>query len=198
MCRRRARAGIVVMNAPGANSVSVAELAMALDPGAGATHSRRRRRDEARQVGEEEVPGRGSARQDRSASSGLGRIGQEVARRASAFGMTIVAHDPFVSEQTAAQLDVELVGLDDLFARADYVSLHMPSTDAARVISSTPNGWRSAEEGHPHRQHRARRPHRRSGAGRRHRSRDRLPAPRSTCSRKSRRSTIGCRCCRRS
>src|SRR4029453_11925088 len=66
--------------------------------------------------------------------AGLGRIGQEVARRASAFGMTIIAHDPFVSAQTAAQLDVELVDLDGLFSPPDFVSLHMPSTDHTRRL----------------------------------------------------------------
>ncbi len=66
--------------------------------------------------------------------AGLGRIGQEVARRAAAFGMRIIAHDPFISEQVAADLGVELVSLDDLFARADYVSLHMPSTPQTRHL----------------------------------------------------------------
>ena len=66
--------------------------------------------------------------------AGLGRIGQEVARRAAAFGMRIIAHDPFISEDVAADLGVELVSLDDLFARADYLSLHMPSTPTTKNI----------------------------------------------------------------
>ena len=66
--------------------------------------------------------------------AGLGRIGQEVARRASAFGMQIIAHDPFISEQVAADQSIELVTLDDLFARADYLSLHMPSNEKTRHI----------------------------------------------------------------
>ncbi len=125
--------GIVVMNAPGANSVSVAELAMALVlalarhiPGADAA-MKQGKWEKKKFLGEE-------VRDKTLGLVGLGRIGQEVARRASAFGMTIVAHDPFVSEQTAAQLDVELVGLDELFSRADYVSLHMPSTDHTRHL----------------------------------------------------------------
>jgi D-3-phosphoglycerate dehydrogenase / 2-oxoglutarate reductase len=125
--------GIVVMNAPGANSVSVAELAIALVlalarhiPGADAA-MKQGKWEKKKFLGEE-------VRDKTLGLVGLGRIGQEVARRASAFGMAIVAHDPFVSEQTAAQLDVDLVGLDELFARADYVSLHMPSTDHTRHI----------------------------------------------------------------
>jgi D-3-phosphoglycerate dehydrogenase len=48
--------------------------------------------------------------------------------------MKIVAHDPFISEQVAKDLGVELVSLDDLFARADYISLHMPSNEKTRNI----------------------------------------------------------------
>jgi D-3-phosphoglycerate dehydrogenase len=125
--------GIVVMNAPGANSVSVAELAMALVlalarhiPGADAA-MKQGKWEKKKFLGEE-------VREKILGLVGLGRIGQEVARRASGFGMTIIAHDPFVSEQTAAQLDVELVTLDDLFARADFVSLHMPSTEHTRHL----------------------------------------------------------------
>ncbi len=60
--------------------------------------------------------------------AGLGRIGQEVARRAQAFEMTVIAHDPFIASNVAAELGIELVSLDDLCARADYLSLHMPAT----------------------------------------------------------------------
>jgi D-3-phosphoglycerate dehydrogenase len=66
--------------------------------------------------------------------AGLGRIGQEVARRAAAFDMRIIAHDPFISEDVAADLGVELVSLDDLFARSDFLSLHMPSTPTTKGI----------------------------------------------------------------
>ncbi len=119
--------GIVVMNAPGANSISVAELAMAQIlalarhlPAADAA-MKQGKWEKKKFLGEE-------IRDKTLGLAGLGRIGQEVARRASAFGMRIIAHDPFISEVVAATLGVELVSLDDLFARADYLSLHMPST----------------------------------------------------------------------
>ena len=48
--------------------------------------------------------------------------------------MRIIAHDPFISEQGGADLGVELVSLDDLFARADYVSLHMPANEKTRHL----------------------------------------------------------------
>ncbi len=125
--------GIVVMNAPGANSISVAELAMGLVlalarhvPAADAA-MKQGKWEKKKFLGEE-------VREKTLGLAGLGRIGQEVARRAGAFGMRIIAHDPFISEQVAADLGVELVSLDDLFARSDYVSLHMPSNEKTRNI----------------------------------------------------------------
>ncbi len=59
---------------------------------------------------------------------GLGRIGTLVAKRAAAFGMRIVAHDPFVSTAVAQRLDIELLDLDDLVARADFLTVHVAKT----------------------------------------------------------------------
>ncbi len=123
--------GIVVMNAPGANSVSVAELALAQIlalarklPAADAS-MKQGVWDKKSFMGEE-------VRGKVLGLAGLGRIGQEVARRAQAFEMSVIAHDPFISAQVAADLGIELVSLDDLCARADYLSLHMPSTPQTR------------------------------------------------------------------
>ena len=125
--------GIVVMNAPGANSISVAELTVALMlalarhvPAADAA-MKQGKWEKKKFLGEE-------VRDKTLGLAGLGRIGQEVARRAASFDMRIIAHDPFISEDVAAQLRVELVSLDDLFARSDFLSLHMPSTPATRNI----------------------------------------------------------------
>jgi D-3-phosphoglycerate dehydrogenase len=136
--------GIVVMNAPGANSVSVAELAVGFllalarhIPAADAA-MKRGQWEKKKFLGEE-------LRDKTLGLAGLGRIGQEVARRAQAFGMRVVAHDPFISTAIAGTLGVELISLDDLFARADYLSLHMPSTpqtkglvNAARLAAARP------------------------------------------------------------
>ncbi len=125
--------GIVVMNAPGANSISVAELAMAQLlslarklPAADAS-MKQGKWDKKSFLGEE-------IRGKVLGLAGLGRIGQEVARRAQAFEMTVIAHDPFISAQVAGDLSVELVSLDDLCARADYLSLHMPATPQTRHV----------------------------------------------------------------
>jgi len=55
---------------------------------------------------------------------GLGRIGCKLAELIRPFNMTVIAHDPYASRQAAAALDVELVGLDELFKRSDFVSIH--------------------------------------------------------------------------
>ena len=119
--------GIVVMNAPGANSISVAELAMAQLlslarklPAADAS-MKQGKWDKKSFLGEE-------VRGKILGLAGLGRIGQEVARRAQAFEMSVIAHDPFIASNVAAELGIELVSMDDLCARADYLSLHMPAT----------------------------------------------------------------------
>jgi D-3-phosphoglycerate dehydrogenase len=125
--------GIVVMNAPGANSVSVAELTMSLIlalarhvPAADAA-MKQGKWEKKKFLGEE-------VRDKTLGLVGLGRIGLEVARRAAAFNMRIIAHDPFINEQVAQDMGVELVSMDDVFARADYVSLHMPSTPQTRRL----------------------------------------------------------------
>jgi D-3-phosphoglycerate dehydrogenase len=65
---------------------------------------------------------------------GFGHIGREVARRARGFDLRILAHDPFVSPEVAAEHGAELVELDDLLRRSDYVSLHAPAADQTRHL----------------------------------------------------------------
>ena len=63
---------------------------------------------------------------------GLGRVGAAVAARVRGLEMRVLAYDPFVAPEKAAQLNVELVGLDELLACADYISLHAPSSERTR------------------------------------------------------------------
>ena len=76
---------------------------------------------------------------------GLGRIGQLVAARLAAFGTHVVAYDPYVPASRAAQLGIELLPLDDVLARADFISVHLPKTketagllDAAALAKTKP------------------------------------------------------------
>ena len=65
---------------------------------------------------------------------GLGRIGTEVARRASSFGMRIIGYDPYISNEQAGHVGVEMHSLDDVVQGADFVSLHIPLTEDTRHV----------------------------------------------------------------
>jgi D-3-phosphoglycerate dehydrogenase / 2-oxoglutarate reductase len=125
--------GILVVNAPGANSISVAEhacalmLALARMVPAADQAMKGGRWEKKRFLGNE-------LRGKTLGIAGLGRIGQEVAQRARSFGMRIVAHDPFISREIADGLGVELLPLDDVCAVADYITLHLPSTPETRHL----------------------------------------------------------------
>ena len=125
--------GILVVNAPGANSISVAEhtcalmLALARSVPAADQAMKEGRWEKKRFLGLE-------LRGKTLGIAGLGRIGQEVAQRARAFGMRIVAHDPFISREIAEALGVELLSLDDLSAVSDFLTLHLPSTPDTRHL----------------------------------------------------------------
>ncbi len=68
---------------------------------------------------------------------GFGRIGSEVAKRALSFGMKVLAFDPFLNRQVAESLGVEVGELKDIFARADYITVHTPLTEETKHIIST-------------------------------------------------------------
>jgi D-3-phosphoglycerate dehydrogenase / 2-oxoglutarate reductase len=121
------QAGVMVVNAPTSNIVSAAELAVALMLAA------------ARNI----APAHAALKNGewkRSKYSGielyektvgivgLGRIGVLVAQRLSAFGMSVIAYDPYVQAGRAAQMGVRLVDLDTLLAESDFMSVHLPKT----------------------------------------------------------------------
>ncbi len=127
------RRGIAVMNAPGANTVSAAEHAMGLllslvrhIPEA-AESMRRGEWDRKKYEGTE-------LRGKTLGVVGLGRIGGHVSQIARAFGMTVVAHDPFLPPHRAAELQVKILPLEQLLATADVVTLHVALTDQTRHL----------------------------------------------------------------
>lgn len=120
-------AGVMVVNAPTSNITSAAEHAVGLVLAAARriapAHASLRagRWDRARFTGVE-LSGRTLG------VVGLGKIGVMVAQRLQAFEMDVLAYDPYVSASRAAQIGVRLVGLDELLADADVISVHLPKT----------------------------------------------------------------------
>src|SRR6202045_1490566 len=128
------RRGVIVLNAPGGNTVSTAEHAFSLLLSV------------ARKIPPAEASIR-AGKWDRKSFEGvelyyktlgvigMGRIGSELSRRAIAFGMRVIAYDPYLSATRARSLQVELVDeLDDLLASADFISLHTPLTTETHHI----------------------------------------------------------------
>ena len=128
------RRGVVVLNAPGGNTVSTAEHAFSLLLCV------------ARKIPQADASVRGKNWDRKNFEGvelynktlgiiGMGRIGSELARRAIAFGMRVIAYDPYLSATRARALQVELVDeLDDLLAGADFISLHTPLTPETRHL----------------------------------------------------------------
>jgi len=121
------QAGVMVVNAPTSNIVSAAELAVALllasarniSPAHAALRNGEWKRSKYT----------GVELSDKTVGVvGLGRIGLLVAQRLSAFGVRLVAYDPFVQPARAAQLGVKLLPLDDLLAESDFITVHLPKT----------------------------------------------------------------------
>ncbi|MEY2479544.1 MAG: D-3-phosphoglycerate dehydrogenase / 2-oxoglutarate reductase [Verrucomicrobiota bacterium] len=128
------RRGVIVMNAPGGNTISTAEHAFSLLLSV------------ARKIPQADALVRGGNWDRKNLEGvelydktlgiiGVGRIGSELSRRAIAFGMRVIAYDPYLSATRARALQVELIEeLDDLLARADFISLHTPLTPETHHI----------------------------------------------------------------
>jgi D-3-phosphoglycerate dehydrogenase len=125
--------GVVVMNTPGGNTIATAEhtfglmLALARHIPPAYLTMREGRWDRKAFKGTE-------LRGKTLGIIGFGRIGREVASRAGAFGMTVIAADPFVDADAMSKHDVEKVELDELYARADFITLHTAITDDTREM----------------------------------------------------------------
>lgn len=125
--RQATQQGVMVVNAPTSNIVSAAELAVALMLAAarhlGAAHVSLRAGEWQRErfTGVE-------LHEKTVGILGLGRIGVLVAQRLAAFGMDVIAHDPYVQAGRAAQMGVRMVPLEDLLEQSDFLSVHLPRT----------------------------------------------------------------------
>lgn len=128
-------AGVLVMNTPGGNAISVAEHTLALMlamarhiPQANAS-TRTGKWEKKKFLGNE-------LRDKTLGIVGLGSIGREVVKRARAFAMRVVAHDPYVTTAIADDLAVELLDLPALYAQSDYLSLHVAATPETQGMLS--------------------------------------------------------------
>ena len=119
--------GIVVMNTPGGNAVAVAEHTFALMLSMARFIPRAHATTAAGKWEKKSLQGT-ELRGKTLGIVGLGRVGVEVLRRAQSFGMKVVAHDPYVAPALAQQLNVSMVPLDELYAQADYITLHVGLT----------------------------------------------------------------------
>lgn len=127
--------GIIVMNTPGGNTISTAEhtlsMLLALSRNIPQANASTKKGEWLRNkfMGVELY-------NKTLGVIGLGRIGKEVAKRAQAFGMKILAYDPFLSQEVAKAMDIEVVELEELLKEADYLTVHTPLTDETRHLIS--------------------------------------------------------------
>jgi len=125
--------GVVVMNTPDGNTVATAEetfalmLALARHVPQAHVSLRDGKWDRKSYMGTE-------LRGKTLGIVGLGRIGRAVAKRALAFEMTVIAYDPYIPEDIAADLGVDLVSLDEIYRHSDYITLHTLLTDETREM----------------------------------------------------------------
>jgi len=125
------RQGVVVMNTPEGNTISTAELTMAMI----LALSRNIPQAQASVVrGEwDRKSFKGTELNGKTLGViGVGRIGRAVARRAAAFGMTVIGYDPFIVADAGKGLDLEMADLDALIRTSDYITVHTPLSEETR------------------------------------------------------------------
>lgn len=130
------KAGILVINAPDGNTISAAEHTMAM------MTALSRKIPAANQSLKEGKWNRNSFKgvelfKKTFGVVGFGRIGMEVAKRAKAYNMTILAYDPFLTEERARKVGVKKAELDDIYAQADFITVHTPLTKETHHLIST-------------------------------------------------------------
>ena len=123
--------GIVVMNTPSGNTISTAELTfsmlMALARHIPQAHGSMKAGEWNRKAFS------GIELYNKTLGIlGMGRIGAEVAKRAQVFGMSVIAYDPYLTAARAKAMNVETLSLDEIYARADFITVHMPMTDETK------------------------------------------------------------------
>jgi D-3-phosphoglycerate dehydrogenase len=127
--------GIIVMNTPLANTITTAEHAVSMMLSLARKIPQAHATMKAGQWEKKKFTGV-EVYQKTLGIVGIGNIGKIVARRAIGLEMKVIAYDPFITREKAESLGVELVDLDELFARADFISIHVPKTkDTTNLIN---------------------------------------------------------------
>ena len=119
--------GIAVMNTPGGNNITTAEHAVALLVSLARYLPQATASLKSGHWGKKSFPGVELSNRTLGVI-GLGNIGRIVSERGSGLGMKVIAHDPFLSEFAASRADIELVSFEELLARSDFISIHVPQT----------------------------------------------------------------------
>ena len=130
------RNGIVVVNAPTGNTIAAAEHTIALMLALARNVSQAHGELKSGKWSREKLVGT-ELRNKTLGIIGLGNVGSEVAKRAQAFEMRVLAYDPFISKDYAHNLKVELVSLNQLLSEADFVTLHVPLTGTTTKLIGT-------------------------------------------------------------
>jgi D-3-phosphoglycerate dehydrogenase len=125
--------GVVVVNTPGGNAVSVAELVMGVIIACARKITRADASMKAGKWAKKELKGR-ELNGKTIGIIGLGRIGREVAARAKPFGLKVLGYDPFVAEESVRELGVELADLPGLLKKSHIVTLHVPMNEKTRNL----------------------------------------------------------------
>jgi len=129
--------GVIVMNTPGGNTISTAEHAFSLIVSIARSIPQAHASIKAGKWDRKKYEGVELYNKTLGVL-GMGRIGTEIARRAIAFGMRVLAYDPYLSSSKARSLQVELVeSLDELIPQADFLTLHMPLTPETKHMLDT-------------------------------------------------------------
>ncbi len=127
------RKGIVVLNTPGGNTISTAEHTMALMMSLARNIPQAFRELQNGKWERKKYTGTELFSKTLGVI-GLGKVGREVALRAKAFGMNIIGYDPLLGADIAAKLGLELVSLDEIYRRSDFITVHTPLTEETRGI----------------------------------------------------------------
>ncbi len=127
--------GVVVMNTPGGNTITTAEHAVAMMMALSrkipqATASMKSGKWEKKKFQGTEVTGKTLG------ILGVGNIGSIVATRALGLKMQVIAYDPYISEEAADKLGISIVSMDELFAKSDFISIHVPKTNETKGLLS--------------------------------------------------------------